>query len=114
MKPVGSGLHDCADPGSPLFHLQARLVPDQNRLVPEAAVPGRLAAAQVGGGGGELHVLLLLLPDQQGRVPVPQPGEVLRQSLLCQGGADRTWSGGALCSWVTVRHVDTGMGTEVV
>lgn len=83
-------LHDAADPGPPLCVLQAPLVPDQHRLVPEAAVPGRLAAAQVGGGRRRLQVLLLLLPDQQGRLPVPQPGKALRQGLLCQGGTAMT------------------------
>ena len=68
-----SSLHDAADPGNTLRVPQAPLVPDQHGLVPVAAVPGRLAAVQVGGGGGRLQLLLLLLPDQQGRVPVPQP-----------------------------------------
>lgn len=70
-------LHEAADPGASLCVLQAPLVPDQDGLVPVAAVPGRLAAAQVGGGRRHLQILLLLLPDQQRRVPVPQPGKGL-------------------------------------
>lgn len=106
------GLHQSADPGLPLPLLAAPLVPDHHGLVPEAAVPGRLAAAQVGGGRSCLQLLLLLLPDQQGRVPVPQPGKRLRQGLLSQRGPawTRTRAGtstglGLYSRRVAVRHV---------
>lgn len=103
-----SSLHETADPRSTLWVLQAPLVPDQHSLVPIAAVPSGLAAVQVGGGSSCLQVPLLLLPDQQGSVLVPEPGVRFRHGLLCQGGATRktrTYRTLFYCRWITVGHV---------
>lgn len=113
-----AGLHDAADPGASLCVWKELLVPDHHGLIPEAAVPGRLAAAQVGGGRSRLQLLLLLLPYEQRRVPVPEPHESLGQGLLSQRGATgtRTKTGGGVYSMrVGVRHAcavrDPGTGS---
>lgn len=103
-----AGLHDAADPGASLRVWKEALVPDHHGLVPEAAVPGRLAAAQVGGGRGRLQLLLLLLPYEQRRVPVPEPHESLGQGLLSKRGATGTGTrtgAGVYSRRVGVRHV---------
>ena len=109
-------LHDAADPGPSICVLQPLFVSNQDSLVPKAAVPGWLAPVQVGGRRSHLQVLLLLLPDQQGCVAIPQPRKGLRHGLLCQREATRSrmtretrgtmGSKSLLYSrWITVRHV---------
>lgn len=62
--------------------LQSRLVAHHHRLVSVAAVPGALAAAQVVARRRLLELQLLLLPDQQRRVPEAEPRVALRHRLL--------------------------------
>lgn len=103
-------LHDPADSGLALRPMETRPVPDQHGLVSKAAVPGGLVPVQVGGGRSLQHQLLLLLPDEQRRVPVPKLCEGLRQGLLCQARAAGT--GGlsghvGFRSWTTTLNLFT-------
>lgn len=103
----GSALHDAANPGLALGTLLGRAVPDQYRLVSVAAVPGGLAPGQVGGGRSGSELQLLLLPDQQRRVPVPEPAKRFRQGLCRQSGPGRgTGRTRFLYSGLTVRHAE--------
>lgn len=60
-------------------------VPHQDGFIAVLRVPHTSTPAQVSVGGGRLQFLLLLLPDEQRRVPVPQPGVALRQGFFGQG-----------------------------
>lgn len=107
-----SKLHDPTDSGLAVHTLKTTLVLDQHSLVSKAAVPGRLAPVEIGGGWRHQHLLLLLLPDQQGRVPVPQPYKSLRQGLPCQGWAAGTRNQWTIGSQSFSRHVRGGPGNQ--
>lgn len=65
--------------------IQLVFVPHQDGFVAVLRVPHTPTAAQVSVGGRRLQFLLLLLPDEHGGVPVPQPRVALGQGLFRQG-----------------------------
>lgn len=65
--------------------IQLVFVPHQDGFVAVLRVPHAPTPAQVSVGGGRLQFLLLLLPDEQRGVPVPQPGVALGQGFFRQG-----------------------------
>lgn len=65
--------------------IQLVFVPHQDGFIAVLRVPHTPTPAQVSVGGGRLQFLLLLLPDEQRGVPVPQPGVALGQGFFGQG-----------------------------
>lgn len=80
-------LHDSTELGLPRVpgDVQLVLVPHQDGFIAVLRVPHAAAAAQIRVGGGRLQLLLLLLPDEQRGVPVPQPRVALGQGFFRQG-----------------------------